>query len=367
MELQDSKCWVYFLVGFDLAHSKPTIFETLFCALELPNSKGSVQNLIVNLQELKMLSKLKDAGMRVAVKGPRYIKALFMDPRWAATFILGRFHCLRQLSRRLSKPAAKTDFGTSRLFGDLDATKIVDEIREQGMCNAFRLPKDTLESIHHYAQTATAIANENPENSFVMSGKAEAEARMGKTIVVGNYPNIDKCLSVDALIKDPLLHEVASKYIGSEVKSSCRMWWSFPVNASREDRLRFAQGTFHYDPDVDFRALKFFFCLTDTDENSGLHEVVVGSHKRKRMKHIWTLFVGQSDEEIQEYYGTENIKKMACDAGQGFAEDPLCFHKGNAPIDNPRLMLEVLFVPERNTKKATQQSLSYEAVGKPAS
>ena len=299
-----------------------------------------------------MLSKLKDAGVRIAVKGPRYLKALVCEPRWAATFLFGRFYCLRQLSRWLSVESKKIQTARSRLFADLDPSAVVSSLQQDGMTAVFQLPPETVAGIHQYAANAPAVANEDPSLSFVMSKKDEAEAKLGKPVIVASYPEIQKSLDVKSLLNDPLLNDVAAQYIGSDVKASARMWWSFPVAATREDRLRFAQGTFHYDPDVDFRALKYFFCLTDTDENSGAHECVIGSHRRKGLRHLFTLFVGQSDQEIERFYGRHNIRKMNCAAGQGFAEDPLCFHKGNAPTENPRLMLELLFVPERGVQQA---------------
>ncbi len=101
-------------------------------------------------------------------------------------------------------------------------------------------------------------------------------------------------------------------------------------------------------PPSDFRALKFFFYLTDVDESNGPHVCVLGSHRRKRLRHLFTFLIGQEDKDIIDFYGDANIRTMCEKAGHGFAEDPMCFHKGNPPTGNPRLMLEVVFVGKRH-------------------
>jgi hypothetical protein len=94
---------------------------------------------------------------------------------------------------------------------------------------------------------------------------------------------------------------------------------------------------------IDYRALFFFFYLTDVDSTTGPHMVARGSHRRKKLRHRLSLFVGRPDGEIIEYYGGDNVVTVTGPAGTGFAEDPFCFHRGTPPTSGDRLMLRVHF------------------------
>ena len=97
---------------------------------------------------------------------------------------------------------------------------------------------------------------------------------------------------------------------------------------------------FHYDLD-DYRALKFFFYLTDVDCLSGSHLCIAGSHKKRKLLHCISRC--QSDKNIFNYYDSESIISISGQAGLGFAEDPFCFHRGSPPVNSPRLMIQLEF------------------------
>ena len=98
---------------------------------------------------------------------------------------------------------------------------------------------------------------------------------------------------------------------------------------------------FHYDLD-DYRFLKFFFYLTDVDDKSGPHICVRASHKYKKFSHI-LLRKRETDREIIDSYGEESLVTICGEAGFGFVEDPLCFHKGLTPTHKDRLLLQIEF------------------------
>ena len=97
---------------------------------------------------------------------------------------------------------------------------------------------------------------------------------------------------------------------------------------------------FHYDLD-DYRALKFFFYLTDVDSLSGSHLCIAGSHKKRKLWHCISRC--QSDKNIFNYYDSESIISVSGPAGFGFAEDPFCFHRGSPPVNSHRLMIQLEF------------------------
>jgi len=140
------------------------------------------------------------------------------------------------------------------------------------------------------------------------------------------------------------LLEIAASYLGGQARViTTRLWWSFPTKNASEGDLSFAsQDKFHFDLD-DWRMLKFFFYITPVDENSGPHVYVRGSHKRRALRHQFTLLVGHSADDVLGAYGAENATTLLGDAGFGLVEDPFGFHMGTVAKRSPRLMMEVGF------------------------
>lgn len=137
--------------------------------------------------------------------------------------------------------------------------------------------------------------------------------------------------------------EIATKYLKAKpVHLSTKLWWSYATDASLSDRLNFAQVFFHYDF-IDYRSIQFFFYLTDLETRDGSHVCVLGSHKNKKLTHQLSCFAGQSDRDIIDYYGNNNLRFVCGKAGLGFAEDSYCFHKGIPPSRADRLILKIVF------------------------
>ena len=150
------------------------------------------------------------------------------------------------------------------------------------------------------------------------------------------------CPTIKELASDPILLEIASKYLGTEaIFTGTRLWWIFPVDEASYNPIRIA-SYFHYDVD-DYNSLRFFFYLTDVDIDSGSHLYVRGSHRRKRFANLLSPFKQCSDEEIANYYGKENIVNICGEAGFGFAEDTFCYHKASRPKAKSRLILQLQY------------------------
>ena len=121
------------------------------------------------------------------------------------------------------------------------------------------------------------------------------------------------------------------------------MGWTFvgsEEDYSQKGEIGSPTILYHYDLD-DYRALKFFFYLTDVDSLTGSHRCVAGSHHRRKLSHYFLR--GQTDQEIAEYYGADSMTEICGAAGYGFAEDPFCFHRGSPPVKAPRLMIQLEF------------------------
>lgn len=231
------------------------------------------------------------------------------------------------------------------VFVGIDYKKVVTELKSNGVAFGLQLPAQSVESLRRYAEKAVVYADREPDKGFLLKDKATAESVLGKNILVAQYLNAESgCEFVSGLRRDPLLEIVALEYLGSVPRHvGTNMWWTFPVDASEEDRARHAH-VYHYDLD-DFSFLKFFFYLTDVESRDGAHVCVAASHIEKPHKRIRDHFLVRrySDSEINTFYPEDQILKISGSAGTGFAEDTLCIHKGATPTQNPRLLLQFQF------------------------
>jgi hypothetical protein len=134
------------------------------------------------------------------------------------------------------------------------------------------------------------------------------------------------------LANDRLLLETAELYLGARpVIDNIGCAWHFP---GREQ----AKGVQRFHRDFDCaRNLKAFWYLTDVTETSGPHRYVRGSHADPRLD----SGKAQTDAAIIAAFGAGNIISITAPAGTWFLEDVYGFHKGQLPIDRPRLLLAV--------------------------
>ena len=141
-----------------------------------------------------------------------------------------------------------------------------------------------------------------------------------------------------------MLLSIAAHYLKSiPTFVGANLWWTFPVDALSSDRNKHAH-VFHRDVD-DFKFFKFFFYLTAVPKGEGAHVCVIGSHHnppRKSFVDQWAIR-RYEDAEIIRYYPAGSILEICGEAGDGFAENTLCIHKGSTPQTEARLLLQLQF------------------------
>jgi hypothetical protein len=86
-----------------------------------------------------------------------------------------------------------------------------------------------------------------------------------------------------------------------------------------------------------------FFLLTDVGLSNGPHIYVLGSHVKKPLKHLVSIYKGRSDAEIETCYGLERQDTLCGPARFGFAEDVFDFHKGLHPERGDRLIFQLRY------------------------
>lgn len=272
-----------------------------------------------------------------------YYKRTLRNPQWLMMFILGRFEIIRLTAAYLSKrPAIANWESTDSMFEDIDVDEAVKFIKKDGCYLGLKLPKNVLQEIIDFTQQNDCYGDAEPNMGFVYADKQSIEADYNRQFVRGDYFNSTlNCPAIKNLTRDRRLLEIARAYFGAEpVVSGTRLWWLF-VNKTEYD-LNTGAYFFHYDLD-DYQCLKVFFYITDVTLANGSHVYVRGSHKKKKLKYLLSLFKLRSDREIVEYYGKENLVHISGEAGTGFVEDVTCFHKATPPQQSDRLMLQIQF------------------------
>jgi len=261
-------------------------------------------------------------------------------------YTLGRFSFVRNAAvvlNRYRNPPARDSHRPSRNLNAVCVDEAVASIRDGGLFSGLRLTEETLKQLLEYCRENPCYAEGERKLPFYAKDREAAECQYGRKILLGRYPDCrSNCAAVRRLERDPVLRAIARQYLGSEpVLIGARMWWSFARHSSEKEQSKSGQ-TFHYDIDG-YRSLAFFFYLTDVNEEAGPHVYVPGSHRKKRLLDLVSLRKSRSDAHIMHVYGGDAIKIVEGRAGEGFAEDIFCFHKGLSPRTRDRLILQVRF------------------------
>ncbi|HBF32536.1 hypothetical protein [Rhizobium sp.] len=294
-------------------------------------------------QDLDSIARNGSTLRRMAVRIPTYLADLRENPAWLPMFVLARtlpgrnLHWLTARRQNTKQPMPPSMF-------EADMPSAVEALKADGIFTGLQLPKEIHQEIHAHALETPCFGNFDRKLEFKAREHTEAEKTYGRPILSGHlFERILECDAALKVQKDPLLTAIAKNYLGAEARLiTTRVWWSFPTTATEKDSSMASLGKFHFDLD-DWRMLKFFFNINTVDEGTGPHVFVRGSHRRRSLKHQYTLLVGHPAEDILDYYGPESPVTLTGPAGSGFVEDPFGFHMGTVPATTPRLMMEVGF------------------------
>ncbi|MER3432054.1 MAG: hypothetical protein C4288_01145 [Leptolyngbya sp. ERB_1_1] len=275
--------------------------------------------------------------------GYEWFRGITRNPKWLLMRKLARFGFVRSLIRRFQSCTLHTpNFPGESVFSEVSPESIVQSVVKDGIYLGLNLPSTLLDEIITYAKQYPCYGDCKPAYGFHYAQKHKAEFWYNRRFVTASYFNtIATCPAIEQLSRDPMLLSIAAEYSGTTpILISSRLWWSFVTDASLQSRRKAAQ-LFHYDLD-DHRFIKFFFYLTDVDGLSGAHACIRRTHRHKKFAHEWNR-KRFKDSEIIDAYGIENLVTIRGNAGFGFVEDTLCFHKGMVPIRHDRLMLQLEF------------------------
>jgi hypothetical protein len=274
-------------------------------------------------------------------RSQRYLEG---GPGHFLMYLLARFRVVRSLVVWIYSLRGNTPSAAGPTFvEDVDVDAAARSISQDGFFSGLYLRRDVLEELLTFSALAPCFGDGNRERPFLYADRVNAEQQYGETFKLGRYNHaLLASPLLQALSRDAQLLAIARNYLQTEpVLIGVRMWWSFVGPADADEQMKSAQG-FHYDIDG-YRGLTFFFYLTDVGLSNGPHVYVRGSHAKKSLKHIFSLYKGRSDAEINRCYGLERQVVSCGPAGSGFAEDILGFHKGLHPESSDRLIVQLRY------------------------
>jgi hypothetical protein len=159
----------------------------------------------------------------------------------------------------------------------------------------------------------------------------------------GEYADLDDIPDVRLLVQCSAVMEVVRGYLRAEPELlECNL-----VVAQAEDPHKplpyDSQRRFHFDY-AGWHSLNLFTYLSDVSQDSGAHQVVIGTHRSRK---AWDAIRGAvPDDEIQQRY-PNRLRTIAGPAGTMFFEDTSAFHRRQIHTKR-RVMLNFLYASHRS-------------------
>ncbi|MEM6519535.1 MAG: phytanoyl-CoA dioxygenase family protein [Cyanobacteria bacterium P01_D01_bin.71] len=259
---------------------------------------------------------------------------------------MARFVAVRQRFAQQRQPVSdilKKYSATSQVHLSNDIEAIVETLFQDGYYQGLKLPDDMVQEFLDYAFTHPCYANRNRQGEPIYLTPDLIAACPKMPYRVASYINHQENSSlIKQLARDPQVLAIAEAYLGrTPVYHKSELIWSFPHQQSSASCFT---HFFHCDIN-DYRNVKFFFYLTDVDENSGPHYYIKGSHVKRSL--ISQLRATSPSEEtsrkLPSIYGQDAVKAVTGPAGYGFVGDPYTLHRGSDTTSKPRLFLQIEF------------------------
>jgi len=165
------------------------------------------------------------------------------------------------------------------------------------------------------------------------SGFTLAQRPHGVRVADYHLREVIACPHILSLANSTPLLGLAARYLTCKPSiSALGLRWSFPVPGGS------VLQAFHRDSE-DWRYLKILVYLSDVDDGAGPHVYLHGSHLTKAPMRLRFY----SDAEILARHRAEDLLIATGARGFCFAVDTAGIHKGAAPLQQPRLMLQIQY------------------------
>lgn len=207
-----------------------------------------------------------------------------------------------------------------------DVARLVGNLRADGVALAGILPSDALNRVR-------AISEQLPP---------------------GEYADFHEIADVRAMVQCAATLNVARGYLRAEPQLlECNLVVAHAENPA-DPLARDSQRHFHFDY-AGWHSLNLFVYLTDVSQDSGAHQVVIGTHRAHKLRDA--LRAAIPDEEITARYG-DRLRTIAGPAGTMFFEDTAAFHRRKMHTRR-RVMLNILYASHRSWLSKGRLTLKY--------
>jgi hypothetical protein len=260
-------------------------------------------------------------------------QTLLAAPRLTRTLQSGRaivhFGPWRHAARaiiRMARPAQEDAVAQRPSLLQLDCTQLVNVVRADGSAMAGTLPPDVLHRLR-------AITDKLPP---------------------GEYGDFHEVPDVRALTRCAEVVGIARLYLQAEpVLLECNLVVSRAENPDLPVK-KGSQRQFHFDY-AGWHSLNLFVYLTDVSADSGAHEVIIGTHRARK---VWdALRVSVPEQEIKRRF-PNCLRTITGAAGTMFFEDTSAFHRRKMHT-RPRIMLNILYASHRSWLSKGRLLLKY--------
>ena len=144
---------------------------------------------------------------------------------------------------------------------------------------------------------------------------------------------------IQNLIADSSIISVVQEYFGCRATlRDISMWWSTAFLKGCADSS--SAQLYHWDGDS-VKFINVFVYLTEVTSQNGPHCFVRGSHLTKPLHLLRDDRF--SDQEIENFYGKDNVDEILGKKGTIIAADTRAFHKGKALENGERLIVMLTF------------------------
>ena len=278
-----------------------------------------------------------------------FAKRIGSRKRWQS---LGRFKTIRsgysifQSQLQRLKPQSyqkRLNISTVSEISPVRVNQCVDNVRESGVHLGLQLTKNAVEKIRLFADSNLCTEPKHDDfflASDIKNGRLNGQ---GRRVMRGLVSHIDKCPTVDTIISDATLIEIARKCLGYYPTLITRhLTWSFASDLDEAETHKLYPPTnFHYDV-AGFNFVTASFFITDVDENTGPHIMIKKSHNRKPLQMLFHSNI-QKEADVWRYYERSEQLTITGNAGFGFFQDPSCIHRLKLPRNSNRLILQIRY------------------------
>lgn len=278
-----------------------------------------------------------------------FAKRIGSSKRWQS---LGRFKTIRrgysifqsQLQRfRKQFYREQLNISTVPAVSPVQVDRCVNNIKETGVHLGLKLNAEDVEKIRSFAHFNLCTEPKHNDNFFASDIKSGRLNGTDRLVMRGLVSNIDKCPSVNNIVRDATLIEIARKYLGYYPTLITRhLTWSFASDLDEAQTQKLYPPTnFHYDV-AGFNFVTVSFFITDVDENTGPHIMIEKSHNSKPLQMLFRSNI-QKEADVWRYYNRSQELTITGNAGFGFFQDPSCIHRLKLPKNGNRLILQIRY------------------------